>query len=202
VHPRASAIGIARSPAQEDAIRKIIRVKPEQIRCLVPGTDVERFHPEYKRSRVWEPFGLPPGAFVVLSVGRITPEKNFDFLLNVWQQVQLRRQPTDRTICLVVVGRGERDIMRQASALPGVQLLGTQGPATLSSIYASADVLLFPSVTETLGQVGLDIAHIHPRAPLIRHDDGQARSARFPPTAAPELAEPGPVCVSGWPPHE
>jgi len=167
------ALVIARSPAQEDAIRKIIGVKPEQIRCLVPGTDVERFHPEYKRSRVWEPFGLPPGAFVVLSVGRITPEKNFDFLLDVWQQVQLRRQPTDRTICLVVVGRGERDIMCQASALPGVQLLGTQGPATLSSIYASADVLLFPSVTETLGQVGLEAGASG--LPVIVSDQGGPR---------------------------
>ncbi len=147
---------IARSPAQRAELEHRIGIAPERIRCLTPGTNIIRFHPEYRDRELWESHGIPREAFVALYVGRATREKNFDFVLDAWRRVQAGRNLRDRDMRLVVVGRGETETLERAAELPGIHLIGAQQGRSLSALYASADVLLFPSVTETLGQVGLE----------------------------------------------
>lgn len=147
---------ISRSPAHAESVQQALRIPAERVRCLVPGTDIEKFHPKYKDADIWEPLGFAREDFVALYVGRITPEKNFKFLLEVWRQVLAACENEDRTLRLVVVGNGDADLLSAARELPGVHTLGAQFGARLSALYASADALLFPSLTETLGQVGLE----------------------------------------------
>jgi glycosyltransferase involved in cell wall biosynthesis/predicted phosphodiesterase len=146
----------ARSLAQRDHLEKTIGVAPDRIRLLVPGTDVSRFHPRYKKPDVWQRFGISPDAFVALYVGRMTCEKNFDFVLEIWRVLQEREKASRRDIRLVVVGHGESDQTQRAARQPGIHVIGAHGDGMLSTLYASSHVLLFPSITETLGQVGLE----------------------------------------------
>jgi glycosyltransferase involved in cell wall biosynthesis/metallophosphoesterase superfamily enzyme len=180
---------IARSPDHQRQIAETLAVPLERLRCLNPGTDVDRFRPEKANRGVWSEYGVPPNAFVALYVGRITAEKNIGFLGECWRNFQSRHQANAH---LVVVGHGEEDALGQLSRLPNVHVIGSHHGERLSTIYASADLLLFPSVTETLGQVGLEAGASG--LPVIVSDRGGPQtyvedgvSGRVLPTDDPEL---------------
>jgi glycosyltransferase involved in cell wall biosynthesis len=85
---------------------------------------------------------------VVLCVGRLAPEKNLDTLLLAWQAMQ-SRNPSMR---LVLVGDGP---LRHslAARCPGAVFAGQRRGSDLAAHYASGDLLLFTSLTETFGNV-------------------------------------------------
>lgn len=145
---------VARSEAQRSEIEQAIHCDPQRIRCLSPGTDTEKFHPRHRNDELRLKFGIPSEALIVLYVGRLSAEKNFDFLLNVWRRVAGQEEGPE--VRLVLVGRGEPGAADRACEVPSVHVLGPQQGEQLSAIYASADLVLFPSTTETLGQVGLE----------------------------------------------
>ena len=144
---------IARSTAQLASVHQTLNVAESQLECLTPGTDTDRFHPRHADRAIWSEFGLDPNAFVVLYVGRITAEKNIEFLLDSWQQM---RAECARPMKLVMAGHANEDLRRRTEGIPDVHLIGLQHGNRLSKLYASADLVAFPSVTETLGQVGLE----------------------------------------------
>ena len=85
---------------------------------------------------------------VVLYVGRIAQEKNLDCAVRGFYEIQ-RSQPDAR---FVFVGDGPMRAELEA-AHPEFIFTGFQRGADLAKCYASADVFLFPSVTETFGNV-------------------------------------------------
>lgn len=103
------------------------------------GVDLRQFHP-----RPTSALDLPRPIF--LSVGRVAVEKNLDAFLSL-------RLPGSK----VVVGDGpaRADLQR---AYPDVTFLGTREGEDLASIYASCDVFVFPSLTDTFGIVLLEAA--------------------------------------------
>ncbi|MFG0287060.1 MAG: glycosyltransferase [Rhodopirellula sp. JB044] len=159
---------IARSTAQQHELAEQLQLNPAKVQCLRPGTNVEKFHPRYKDPKIWKSLGVPDDAFVVLYVGRITPEKNIPFLQRTWEEVQSRQ--SGRRVCLVVVGNGDDNSIEQLRNLDGVHWLGPKRGEELSRIYASSDLLVFPSTTETLGQVGLEACASG--VPVIVSDQG------------------------------
>lgn len=103
------------------------------------GVDLGQFHP-----RSASVLDLPRPIF--LSVGRIAVEKNLEAFLSL-------RLPGSK----VVVGDGPaRPELQQA--FPEVSFLGAREGADLAAIYASADVFVFPSLTDTFGIVLLEAA--------------------------------------------
>ncbi|MEO1618924.1 MAG: glycosyltransferase [Planctomycetota bacterium] len=147
---------IARSQEQQETLAQQLGFAPERIRCLRPGTDIRRFHPRHADRSIWAHYGVPKDAFIVLYVGRITAEKNIGFLHDIWSSIQAQ-QPA-RDLRLVMVGHGEEKCVSRFRALNNTHVIGTHRGEELSRIYASADLLVFPSTTETLGQVGLEAA--------------------------------------------
>ena len=93
--------------------------------------------------------GGHPGQRLVLSVGRLSKEKNLEALLD-----PLRRLPGTR---LAVVGDGPHraELERRFAGTPTV-FPGPLAGEELAAAYASADVFAFPSTTETLGLVALE----------------------------------------------
>jgi glycosyltransferase involved in cell wall biosynthesis len=116
------------------------------------GVDAERFHPRH-RSEAWRwSLGVGPDDLLVTCVGRIAPEKGIDVLLDAWG---LLGDLHDRAR-LVFVGSGlmEAEIARRG--LPGVRVAGFRRDRELSAGYASADLFVLPSATETFGNVLLE----------------------------------------------
>jgi glycosyltransferase involved in cell wall biosynthesis len=102
------------------------------------GVDTDRFHPGFRRE---------PAKPTALHVGRLVVDKNLEVLVKIFG----RRRDVD----LVIVGDGpERKWL--AHALPDARFTGHLTGDALSVAYASADFFVFPSETETFGNVALE----------------------------------------------
>ena len=85
--------------------------------------------------------------------GRLAPEKNLDALKRCFDELQARYPA--RRFKLIVVGDGSRRASLEAS-LPEAIFCGEQSGEALACHYASGDVFLFPSLSETFGNVVLE----------------------------------------------
>jgi glycosyltransferase involved in cell wall biosynthesis len=123
----------------------------ERVRVVARGVDTQRFDPARRSEALRAAWGVGSGDPVVLSVGRLAPEKNLDLLVQAHDAMR-RVNPAVR---LVVVGDGpEREALQQRC--PQALLVGEKRSDDLAIHYASADVFLFPSLTETFGNVTLE----------------------------------------------
>jgi glycosyltransferase involved in cell wall biosynthesis len=116
---------------------------------VVPrGVDVHRFDPARRSDALRAQWGAGPGDLVALCVGRLAPEKNLDLALAAFTAI-VRASPRAK---LVFVGDGP---LREALRLrcPQAVFAGQRLGDELAVHYASADLFLFPSVTETFGNV-------------------------------------------------
>lgn len=110
------------------------------------GVDIQRFHPQH-RSAAWrEAIGLQAGETLLLYVGRIAGEKRLDLLPEAIHGLEGVR--------LVIVGDGpaRAELQRRSAGLP-IHFTGYLKGHDLATAYASADAFVFPSDTETFGQV-------------------------------------------------
>ena len=114
------------------------------------GVETDRFRPE-ARSLDWRRArGLADDEVVVTFVSRLVKEKSVDVYADVVGH--LRERGNVRGL---VVGSGpEREAMEKH--LPGAVFTGHLGGDELATAYASSDVFLFPSETETFGNVTLE----------------------------------------------
>ena len=113
------------------------------------GVDTWLFSPERRCERLrrsWKPDGPPP--FVCLYVGRLAAEKNLLLAAEAFESVRILR-PEAR---MVWVGDGPARAGLVAR-YPHHHFAGVQRGLALAEHYASADAFLFPSLTETWGNV-------------------------------------------------
>lgn len=123
----------------------------ERLRVVARGVDSDRFHPVHRCSSLRIAWGAGPDTPVVIHVGRLAPEKNLDLLVSGFQRMRSVRPD----VRLVVVGDGPaRGWLEER--LPGVVFAGRRVGHDLARHYASADLLMFPSLTETFGNVTLE----------------------------------------------
>ena len=116
------------------------------------GVDSRQFHPT-RRDVGWRRW-LAGGddTAIVLHVGRLAPEKNLDVLIGAWR---LARQRLGQRATFVVAGEGPL-AARIVAELPFVRHLGFLPRVSLASLYASSDLCVLPSHTETCGLVALE----------------------------------------------
>jgi glycosyltransferase involved in cell wall biosynthesis len=118
----------------------------ERLRIFPRGLDTVLFHPARRSADFWQKRGVPAGATVLLYVGRISREKNLEVVAAAWER--LRRAG----LALAFVGDGPQceELKR---VLPDAIFTGYLAGEELAAAYASADVFLFPSTTDTFGNV-------------------------------------------------
>ena len=121
------------------------------VREVPRGVDTSLFHPERRSPALRGRWGVGALQPVVLSVGRIAPEKNLPLVLKVFSEMKKTR-PDAR---LVMVGDGPIKARLRARN-PDVIFTGALRGVDLAAHYACADVFLFPSTTETYGNVTLE----------------------------------------------
>ncbi|MBY0313601.1 MAG: glycosyltransferase family 1 protein [Phycisphaerales bacterium] len=141
-----------------------IGVGRDRIVRLIPGIDTDTFHIRHRdpSGTIWR--GIPnvrPTSIKALSVGRVSVEKNLPALATLWPIVARQAQQRGIDTQLIIIGDGPyRARMEHAlaqAAPPGSFLFaGFRFGQELSTIYASSDLFLFPSTTDTLGQVVME----------------------------------------------
>jgi glycosyltransferase involved in cell wall biosynthesis len=149
-HNRTTTTFVPTSRMAEDLHKQGYR----SVQVVSRGVDTTLFSPR-KRSpelrAAWGLDGPSHDAPVLISVGRLAPEKNLLMMLRTYRRVRAVR-PDAR---LVIVGDGPmRDAM--ARECPEAIMCGMRRGEDLAAHYASADLFLFPSLTETFGNVTLE----------------------------------------------
>jgi glycosyltransferase involved in cell wall biosynthesis len=122
--------------------------------ALLPrGVDADFFHPGKRDGRFYRRFGIDGAAFKFLYVGRVSLEKNLDALMTSFQGFL----DGGRQAQLVVVGDGPylKDLARRYRR-PEILFTGFLHGEDLARAYAGADVFVFPSTTDTFGNVVLE----------------------------------------------
>lgn len=119
------------------------------------GIRSDQFHPGVDRARVLTAHEVDPRKFVVLYVGRLAPEKSLDVLMGAFAAVP---EPLQRKMQLIIAGDGPlyKELAATAELHDNVKLSGFVHGERLRELYASADVFMFPSATETFGNVVLE----------------------------------------------
>ncbi len=146
----------SRSEVYETIMRNDIGIEKERLSTIPAGTNLERFAPLHVKEDYWSHQGLKSDTIKVLYVGRITVEKNIPFLLNVWQKLKTHHSELNAELILVGEGKLKKEALKLADL--GVHYHGAVYTDELSSIYAMSDIFVFPSITDTLGQVVMEAA--------------------------------------------
>jgi glycosyltransferase involved in cell wall biosynthesis len=124
----------------------------DKLSMALPGVDTEKFSPARRDLTTWVQRGVRQ-THKLLYAGRISTEKNLPFLIDAYKQLCRHRQD----VALVIAGDGPyRAAMQEAAKDLPVHFLGVQNDQQLASLYASSDLFVFPSQTDTLGQVVLE----------------------------------------------
>lgn len=123
----------------------------DNFRLWPRGVDTEQFNPE-KRSVEWRAkHGIATDEFVITFVSRLVREKELDTVVATLRHLE-RMGVAHRAL---IVGDGpERQALE--AQLPGAVFTGFLTGDELARAYASADAFLFPSETETFGNVTLE----------------------------------------------
>ncbi|CAB4244411.1 Glycosyltransferase involved in cell wall bisynthesis [Methylacidimicrobium sp. AP8] len=124
-------------------------ISEEKLAILPRGIDVDAFHPSFRRTDFWAQRGA--AGPVLLYVGRISKEKELGFLPAVAEA--LRRRGLKFTLAFVGEGPYRQELMR---LLPDALFTGVLTGRALSEAYASADIFVFPSTTDTFGNAVLE----------------------------------------------
>ena len=125
----------------------------ERLGLMARGVDANLFNPSRRSSTLRESWGLAANDIAVLHVGRLAAEKNLG-LLRLSMEALHKAYPHKR-LRIIVVGDGpQREQLQQQ--LPQAVFCGVQRGEALAEHYASGDLFLFPSLTETFGNVVLE----------------------------------------------
>jgi glycosyltransferase involved in cell wall biosynthesis/predicted metal-dependent phosphoesterase TrpH len=127
-------------------------MRPERVRVVRRGVDTRRFHPGHGDPSFWPAQGLR-GHDTLLYVGRLSREKNVDFLAEVFRELVDHGADVE----LAIVGDGpRRDALQRALHDCPVVFTGYLRGEQLAIAYASADLFVFPSTSDTFGNVVME----------------------------------------------
>lgn len=123
----------------------------DRVRLLARAVDSSQFEPERRDPALREEWGIDGNGFAAIYVGRIAPEKNLGLAVKAFRRLQQVR-PKAR---FVFVGDGPARA-KLAHDNPDFIFCGVQRGDALARHFASGDLFLFPSRSETFGNVTLE----------------------------------------------
>jgi glycosyltransferase involved in cell wall biosynthesis/predicted metal-dependent phosphoesterase TrpH len=126
-------------------------IGPEKLKILPRGLDSGLFNPSRRDPNFWKSRGLREGELGMLYVGRVSKEKNLDTFVAVTRRLAEKQIPARP----IIVGDGPY-MSEMKRLLPDAIFTGYLRGQDLATGYASADFFLFPSTTDTFGNVILE----------------------------------------------
>ena len=138
-----------------------------RLEVVARGVDTRLFSPAKRSEALRQQWGVYDSDLVVLHVGRLAPEKNLRVVLQAFEGIKSVK-PRAR---LVFVGDGPSRNTLQTQC-PEAIFAGFQRAEELAAYYASSDMFLFPSLTETYGNVTPEA--MASGLPVVAFDDAAA----------------------------
>lgn len=123
----------------------------DNLRVVARGVDTSLFHAGKRSLALRSSWKADDHTIVLLSVGRLAAEKNLDLIVQTYHALKSKK----RSVKLVFAGDGPYRHHLQAKC-PDAIFAGMCSHEQLAELYASADLFLFPSLTETFGNVTLE----------------------------------------------
>lgn len=136
-----------------------------KLKILPRGLDTELFSPTRNDPEFWKQYGTNGNGVRLLYVGRISKEKNLDVLVQAFRS--LRREEVPVQLSFVGHGPYTETLVEQ---LPEACFTGYLTGEALAKAYASADIFVFPSTTDTFGNVIIEAQAAG--LPVIVSDEG------------------------------
>lgn len=133
------------------SIRKMLEDRGfSTVRVWSRGVDSQAFHPDGRCPGMRKSWGFADDEVVFLYCGRLAVEKNLALLMEAFAQLE---SPKAR---LLIVGDGPLMVTLKARGDARVVFAGYRQGEELTRLYACADVMAFPSLSETFGNVMLE----------------------------------------------
>lgn len=126
-------------------------IKGDRIHILPRGLDTVLFTPARRDPSFWKARGLADGEIGLLYAGRVSKEKKLDLFASVIRKLRADGLP----VRALVVGHGPYADEWKAQFGEAI-FTGYLSGEELATAYASADVFVFPSTTDTFGNVILE----------------------------------------------
>jgi glycosyltransferase involved in cell wall biosynthesis len=121
------------------------------LRVVGRGVNPEIFTPQRRSAELRAQWGADESTPVAMCVSRFAPEKNFPLVIEAFEA--MRRERPDAKLVLVGDGPLSEELRKRNV---GYVIAGRLVNGKLSAHYASGDIFLFPSTTETFGNVTLE----------------------------------------------
>lgn len=142
----------------------------EKMKPLPRWVDTDCYSPGMRNPSFWKSRGLGLGRTVLLYVGRLSREKGLDLLVTAFRELV----DSGAAISLALIGDGPyREEMETALSEYPALFTGFLSGRQLQWGYASADLFVFPSATDTFGNVVLEAQASG--LPVIVSDEGGPR---------------------------
>lgn len=124
----------------------------EKLRFFPAGVNNKKFNPQNSDRTIWKSYGIDPEKLIILFVGRITKVKDIDYLLNAVMKKNYQN------VEVVLIGGGPETELytKKYSGIDNIHFLGVKTGEELLKIYASSDLYVLPSASETLGKTVLE----------------------------------------------
>lgn len=152
--------------------RELMRTLSENgfanLKVVSRGVDTKLFNISKRDISLRDSWGATENTKVLISVGRMAPEKNLDQVLKTYEALKY----TGQAFKLVMVGDGPLKQQFQ-HRYPEIIFPGMLSQAHLAAYYASSDLFIFPSQTETFGNVTLEA--LASGIPVLAFDCAAAR---------------------------
>ncbi|MGA8655486.1 MAG: glycosyltransferase [Chthoniobacterales bacterium] len=126
-------------------------IAPDKLKIFPRGLDTRFFTPDQRDPTFWERFGKQPNEVGLLYVGRISKEKNLDVAIAAHHKLRAEGLP----VRLLIVGDGPY-LKELRESAPEACYTGYLKGQELAAAYASGDIFVFPSTTDTFGNVVLE----------------------------------------------
>jgi len=152
--------------------RELMRTLSENgfanLKVVSRGVDTKLFNISKRSTSLRASWGATENTTVLISVGRMAPEKNLDQVLKTYEALK----NTGKAFKLVMVGDGPLKEQFQ-QRYPEIIFPGMLSQTNLAAYYASSDLFVFPSQTETFGNVTLEA--LASGIPVLAFDCAAAR---------------------------
>lgn len=140
----------------EDAAKYVFQKKLPKVYIMKNAVNIEKFqYNEQIRKDLRKKFNIKDNEYVIGNIGRFTPQKNQDFIIELLRSIDLKKE----CLKLLLIGTGpkEEEIkekIKEYNMETNVLLLGQKND--IEKYYQVMDLFLFPSTYEGLGMVTIE----------------------------------------------